>query len=142
MTAVAMVETHAPIITPLRDWLRTQTAITATTGQQIYAGAAPSDGTLPMVVVSPAGRGVDVPMFGQHLVQIDCWVSKDAGAGAAETLAVAVENTLRNMLPATLMTAVRVSFVSTESALPFQPEPDGTPRYVLTVLLAAKATGS
>lgn len=137
--------THAPLVGPLRDWLRGQTAVTNLTGadgstEGIYANGAPDSAPAACLVIRKAGRGAEETAVNTHLVQIDCWAATGA---AAEALAVAVENTLRNAVPSTQLTGgPRFSFVETVSDL-WVPDPgDDTPRQVLTVLLSATAASA
>lgn len=140
-----MVETHAPVVGPLRDWLRTQTAVTTLTGtdgatEGIYANGAGEGAPTTFLVMRQVGRGTESTAINQHLVQFDCWAPTRP---AAEALSLAVENTLRNALPSTQLTGgPRFSFVETVSDL-WAPDPgDDTPRQVLTVLLAATAVSA
>jgi hypothetical protein len=108
-------------------------------GGRVYASGVPQSPTFPCVSLTKVGLVTDGTVTEQSMVQADCWAAKGQAA-AAETLAAEVKNVLEQATPGTQLGSSTVYLMGAriegEVALP-DPD-DGTPRYVVTAIVATK----
>ena len=139
--------TRAAVLGPLRDWLRTVTAVATLTGtdatlakESIYAGGLGSGHVMPAVVLTKVGMSSVPGVTESHLIQADCWASKAQGEAQAEALAAAVKTAFEQVTPGTQLgsSTVRLLGASIEAEVALPDPDDGTHRYVVTALVTTK----
>lgn len=146
MTFVDGAATFAPVMAPLRDWLREE--FTASVGVdtngtvQVYAGGIPDAVDLdsgPAVELATAGGLDGGPVHTRPFVRFTIHA---AGAYDAETAAWALKALLDHARGAALGDSdVRLAGADTEPPI-WAPDPDSrTPRFVVTTTLTVQAVG-
>lgn len=119
----------------LRDWLRTVTRLTNIVDQRIWAGGLPDDATLPAVVITRVGGGLDRPLD-VGLYQFDCWAS--TGSGAAQLVSALLE-VLYGTPSGTTAGKVTYGGCADDAQVVWLPDPVGdTPRYTVTAQVVTK----
>lgn len=152
MTFVDGAATFAPVMAPLRDWLREHPTITANVGVdtngtvQVYAGG------IPDAVDYDSGAAIELYTAGGldggplHTRPFVRFTVHARGAYDAETAAYALKAALDHAAGAALGTTedpsdVRLAGADTAPPI-WAPDPDSrTPRFVVTTTLTVQAVG-
>lgn len=152
MTFVDGAATFAPVMAPLRDWLREQDDLVALCGTdtngtaQVYAGGLPDAADLtngPAVVLYTAGGLDGGTLLDRPFVRFNVWAET---APDAEQVAYTLRSVLDHAAGAALGPAadpsdVRLAGADTAAPL-WAPDPDtNRPRFVVTTTLTVQAVG-
>lgn len=125
--------------TALRDWLRTEDAITDLVDGRTYANGLPDNVPLPALVITRLGGGPSLPID-IGLYQFDCWASTGSGAQA---LVNALVQLLYSTPSGTPAGSVTFGGAADDPEILWQPDDLGnTPRYVVTVQIVTKTPNS
>jgi hypothetical protein len=105
----------------------------------VYAHGLPQSPTFPCVSFTKVGMVPDGTVTEQTLIQADCFAAKGQAA-AAEQLAAEIKQALEQVTPGTQLgsSTVRIMGATIEGEVALPDPDDGTPRYVVTAIVATK----
>jgi len=134
-----------PVTAPLRDWLRTVTAVTdlladdAPTHGVYAASVLPKTADLPAIALHVVGPGVASNHLDAHQYQFDVWVADETDV---EEIEAALRTALERALPGTPLGDAGLRLMGAEAPPGVSvPDPDdGTNRHVVTATVFTRVS--